>query len=223
MRSITLLILALLIVACKQNKMVDKSTVENTQQETAKKPQVSPLVKELATFAKMQISETTDYEQLFEVKKIDAQGNSAPLDLKTGISLYKQILSGQPEEIPLFEISNTEDVVLFASGKGYMGPIWAKILVNKTSLEIKKVAFDHKGESEGYGDAITYASFENKFTGANISFTSNTFGLKQDDRKIIKGNHEVDGISGATITSDAVVKMMNDGLKKYQNYLQTSN
>ena len=39
----------------------------------------------------------------------------------------------------------------------------------------------------------------------------------------MKGNHEIDGLSGATITSKAVVEMMNEGLKSYATYLELNN
>jgi Na+-transporting NADH:ubiquinone oxidoreductase subunit C len=95
--------------------------------------------------------------------------------------------------------------------------------VDKTTSEITKVAFDHKAESDEYGaDGITLSSFEDQFIGSKIDWTENTFGLHQSGKTLVDGNTTIDGISGATVTSQAVLKMMNEGLQKYSGYLNQS-
>ncbi len=220
MRLIYLLVSISLMYSCKQkSESTTVLEIEKPKQETIDEIQTSPIVKELTEFAEVTLADTINLNKVFLVKEIDEQGNVKTTDLKTGINLYKKTLNSQQSTMfPIFEITNSSKVILVAKSKGYMGAIWAKILMDKTTLEIIKVQFDHKGESEGYGAAFTYTSFENMFTEAKISTTRNTFGLKQDHKDLIQGNQTVDGISGATITSKAAVEMMNTGLKKYKNY-----
>ncbi len=219
MKPISFLIVLFIILGCKQKSSVKTLNTEESKLDVKDAPQISPTIKELATFTEVPITKGINPNQHFIVKKIDKEGKVTPSDLKSGITLYKQVLSDQSENRPIFEIANSNNVILLTKSKGYMGAIWAKILVNKATLEIQKVQFDHKGESEGYGADFTLSSFENKFTGTKISFTSNTFGLTQSDKVIIDGDKDIDGISGATITSEAAVKMMNNGLVLYRNYL----
>ncbi len=212
------LILLFLIGGCKQKKEVEKPEIEESKQET--KILMSPIFKELVKFGEIKFEEESDISELLDAKKIDTSGVLTDIDIKSGIVLYKEVLNKKtPVAYPIFEISNSKKTILLVRGHGYTGAIWAKILVDKTNLEIQKVQFDHKAESEGYGADITLSSFENKFIGTKISFTSTPFGLIQSDKIIMKGDQKIDGISGATITSEATVKMINDGLLNYQNYL----
>ena len=83
-----------------------------------------------------------------------------------------------------------------------------------------KLQFEHMAESEGYGAAITQSSFENQFVGIVLDPDLKDFGLKQNGVVLIEGVNMIDGISGATITSKAGIKMINQGLLKYRNYLK---
>jgi len=105
-------------------------------------------------------------------------------------------------------------------GIGFGGPIWAKVLVDRNTLEIKNIAFDHFGETDGYGVAMTQTSFSDEFIGAIIDLDKNTFIFQKnlDDKK--NTAISVDGISGATITSEAAIEMVNEGLKKFKGYLR---
>ena len=67
---------------------------------------------------------------------------------------------------------------------------------------------------------MTYSTFEGQFTGRTISGVSQSFGLRQNDKSLIKGEYEVDGLAGATQSSMAVIEMMNTGLEAYKVYLE---
>ncbi|WP_299211780.1 FMN-binding protein [uncultured Aquimarina sp.] len=224
-RLLTFTMILVIMYACKKEadpvkqeirtsdsvKIIDKKESNN---------QSSPIFKELIAFANIEVGYDTNPEKFFQVKTIDPNGNLSDSNIIKGIDLYKKALKSQSVDIlPIFEIINTDQVILIVKGKGYMDIIWAKVLINKNTQKISKISFGHVAESEGYGAAITYNTFENKFTGAKISFSKNTFGLTQNGKNLIKGGQKIDGISGATITSQAVVQMLNTELKKYQSYL----
>ncbi len=222
MKLLQLFILVFLFSSCKQKTNVRNSTIEKPKKETQHdKVQITPIARELVEFVGVTNTSETDIEKLFLVKEIDKAGNITTIDFEKGIASYKRAINSMQTETPLiFEIVESDKVILTTVGKGYMGAIWAKILVDKSSKKILKVQFDHKGESEGYGAEFTNASFENQFTNAKISFISTTFSLKQDEKLILEGNQEIDGISGATITSKASIIMINQGLQKYQEYFR---
>ena len=101
-------------------------------------------------------------------------------------------------------------------GKGFGGPIWAMLLIDAKTLEILKIKFSHKAESEGYGAGIVRTSFQNQFKGKIVKISSaNTFGLQGHGEETY---YPIDGISGATVTNMAVVNMLNEGLKGYAEY-----
>ena len=127
--------------------------------------------------------------------------------------------SKKADSYPIIELKKTDSVVLMLQGRGYGGPIWAYLLLNKESMSIEKLQFDHKAESEGYGADMTYNSFESQFTKKPLLPETVGFRLSEEGKNSEPGFYEVDGISGATQTSNAAIDMMNYGLSIYNNYL----
>ena len=196
---------------------------EKLEEVEAKKP-TPKIILDLAEFADLTVSDTTAIEKLLLFKEIDSIGNSQIIDIDQAARAFKQkMTTKKSSSFPLLEIQNSDKVVLVLQGKGYGGPIWAKVLINKVSQQIDKLVLDHSAESEGYGTPMTYSSFEGQFTGRNLGNNAQIFGLRQNKELLMKGNHEIDGLSGATITSKAVVEMMNEGLKSYATYLELNN
>jgi Na+-transporting NADH:ubiquinone oxidoreductase subunit C len=82
------------------------------------------------------------------------------------------------------------------------------------------VTFDHKGETPGLGAEINTTPFEHQFLGKKF-FDNDKFvsigvikgGAKEEDL------HGVDAISGGTITSKGLEKMLFDCISKYNEYL----
>jgi Na+-transporting NADH:ubiquinone oxidoreductase subunit C len=86
---------------------------------------------------------------------------------------------------------------------------------------IAGATFDHKGETPGLGAEIKdNPSFAEQFEGKEIYESDGDY----VSIKVRKGGardpkHEVDGISGATVTADGVSEMLYRGLKYYQPYI----
>ena len=70
------------------------------------------------------------------------------------------------------------------------------------------------------GRLWTHSPFEDEFIGTKINLDKNTFTLQKNMENTIDDGVIIDGISGATITSEAAIKMVNEGLKKYKGYLR---
>ena len=200
---------------------------QNTK-ETQVKPEIKQVIKtnpkiilDLTDFANLEISDTTDIDPILNFKVIDSSGNLQRIDMNEATKAFKKMMTTKKSvNLPLFEIKDSEKVVAVFQGRGYVGPIWALLLIDNKSQQIEKIQFDHSAETEGYGDAMSYSSFENQFTGRKLSSDLQNFGLRQNNSLIIEGIHEVDGLSGATETSEAAVEMINEGLNSYKVYLQ---
>lgn len=106
-------------------------------------------------------------------------------------------------------------------GKGLWGAIWGYASFEKDLNTIAGVTFDHKGETPGLGAEINTTPFEKQFISKTI-FDNGTF----VSVKVLKGgakpedNHGVDAISGGTITSKGLEKMVYDCLIKYEKYIK---
>ena len=106
---------------------------------------------------------------------------------------------------------------------GLWDAIWGYIALQSDMKTIVGAAFDHAGETPGLGAEIKdNPTFPARFKGKEIY----TEGGKYVSVGVIKGGardpkHEVDGISGATVTADGVSKMLYDGIKYYEPYFKS--
>jgi Na+-transporting NADH:ubiquinone oxidoreductase subunit C len=215
-----LVILLVLAWSCKQAPKSEKQILEEVKQETEAVQKLSPIAKDLASFAGLSVTDTTDLDQLIIFKKINENEDVESIDLDSYLALHKKVIKeGQKTALPIFELRHTDKSIITFAGKGFTGPIWGHALVNRKTQKIEKIQFDHKGESEGYGAQMTRNSFEERFADAVISRKANSFGLDQGGKEIIMGKRVIDGISGATTTSRTVIDMINEGLKIYGEYL----
>jgi len=107
-------------------------------------------------------------------------------------------------------------------GKGLWGPVWGYMSFKTDFNTIFGTTFDHKGETPGLGAEINQDWFMKPFIGKQIfdkdgklvSITLVKGGAKPDDI------HGVDAISGGTITSKGVEKMILDNLTNYEGYFK---
>jgi len=124
-------------------------------------------------------------------------------------------------EVPLYvaEKDGQTFYVLPLRGTGLWGPIWGYMAIESDGSTIAGANFDHKGETPGLGAEIANAEFQEQFTGKSImdgaSFTGITV-IKPG--KNVNPQHEVDGISGGTITSVGLHNMLGDCLQSYVGY-----
>jgi Na+-transporting NADH:ubiquinone oxidoreductase subunit C len=128
----------------------------------------------------------------------------------------------EEQHLPLFiaTADNGDKITIIpVEGKGLWGPIWGYISVKSDMNTVYGATFDHKGETPGLGAEINTRGFETMFIGKKL-FEADKFvsvgvvkgGARKDDM------HNVDAISGGTITSKGLEKMLVDCLKKYNDY-----
>lgn len=209
-----------LILNCKQNPDTVKPKAEEIKKEVKTTSEVPPIVKELMQFADLTLTDSTAVNELILFKEIDGSGAIIEIGMGRAAVLYKKMMKReQATSLPIFELKNTNMAVIPIQGVGFGGAIWAKVLADRTTLEIKKITFEHQAESEGYGDAMTQSSFENQFVGTKINLDQNTFTLQGNMEKRIDDGTIINGISGATMTNRGVLEMVNEGMKGYRNYL----
>lgn len=106
-------------------------------------------------------------------------------------------------------------------GKGLWGPIWGYISLNDDYSTIYGATFSHQGETPGLGAEIATPQFQKQFEGKSIFDNQNQF----ISIKVVKGGadrtnpHEVDAVSGGTITSKGLEAMLYDCLSSYMAFI----
>ena len=107
-------------------------------------------------------------------------------------------------------------------GKGLWGPIWGYIALESDVNTVFGATFDHKGETPGQGAEISTSTFMDQFTGKQIMDSEGDFVSIEVRKGDASGVHQVDGISGGTITSVGVQDMIMDSVKPYLGYLMAN-
>lgn len=153
---------------------------------------------------------------------VDFEGNKVETDaFEVMLSQAAEIRKPQEERnYPVFiysENGGPKKYVLPVRGKGLWGPIWGYVALEEDLNTIAGAVFDHKGETPGLGSDINTDWFQEPFTGKTLFNEAGEFVSVQ----VMKGGaepgskHQVDAISGGTITSKALEEMMKDCLAGY--------
>ena len=148
-------------------------------------------------------------------------------DIKLAIEIKKD---AESQRFPLYVASVYEATyyIVPLRGSGLWDAIWGYIALDEDRNTIKGAVFDHKGETAGLGAEITQQWFMDRFVGEKIFDTSGDLvGISvsktnNDPNDTDKDDHEVDAISGATITGDGVSDMIIERLQHYLPYLKAT-
>ena len=134
-----------------------------------------------------------------------------------GNSELKRQIAAEQKALPVYIFKNGITVVP-CYGAGLWGPIWGYVGFEGDLKTIKAVRFDHKGETPGLGAKIAdEPAFAAAFVGKTVGEGDIRFEVAKPANRQTE-NNGVDAISGATITSQALGKTLDQWFGFYQNY-----
>lgn len=122
--------------------------------------------------------------------------------------------------IYLYEKDGRMGYVIPTRGNGLWGPVYANLALGSDLNTVVGVVFGHDSETPGLGAEISTEKFQSPFVGKKI--------LDDEGRIVsiaVKKNanpdalHEVDAISGGTMTSNGVSDMLVTDLTRYQAFI----
>jgi Na+-transporting NADH:ubiquinone oxidoreductase subunit C len=193
--------------------------VRNTEIEKKQSILASVNIESTAKNAEEIYAEKIQKEYVVNVKGEQVEGNAFNTDLKKERSKAHEDML-----LPVFECQ-TEDglkYIIPLRGAGLWGPIWGFVALNDDMNTIYGANFDHQGETPGLGAEISTPTFEKPFVGKKLFDESGKLvsiivaKIGQD----APAEHKVDGISGGTITSKGLEKMLLDDFTSYQEFLK---
>ena len=148
------------------------------------------------------------------------------------INLAKELKKDYSNQhFPLYvaEIDSEKFYIIELRGVGLWDAIWVIMSLKSDFNTINGVSFDHKGETAGLGAEITKDWFKDSFVNEKV-FNENgdLVGItvlkgNNDPNNTDKDDHEVDAISGSTITGDGVTDMIIERLNNYLPYVEKLN
>jgi Na+-transporting NADH:ubiquinone oxidoreductase subunit C len=181
------------------------------------------------------IEEGVDINQLYakRVKAfvVDFQGNVKDGMQPKDVNLAAEYKKDREQRLlPVYEFRNETDssktdyVVLPVYGYGLWNNIWGFVALKSDLNTVQGVKFQHAGETPGLGARIeTDEDVQNRYKGKTIydngKLVSVTM-MKGEGQDYSGNPHQVDGLSGATLTAKGVNNMLQDYFVAYENYMK---
>lgn len=126
--------------------------------------------------------------------------------------------------LPVFVCSTDkgQKYIIPVYGAGLWGPIWGYMAFDDNGDTVYGAYFAHQGETPGLGAEIEKPAFSSQFDGKNIFAPDGEF---QSVKVVKNGQEPADGsyvhaISGGTITSQGVQKMLQNSLEPYSAFFK---
>ena len=128
--------------------------------------------------------------------------------------------------LPLFYHSQKQVYIFPISGKGLWSTLFGFLALDKDKNTVKGITFYKHKETPGLGGEVDKKWFQQNFVGKKI-FNSNK---ELVSVKVMKGSvsilpidkqiHAVDGITGATVTSNGLTNFLLSDLTRYERFLK---
>lgn len=132
------------------------------------------------------------------------------------------------DRLPVYQCALEGDTlyVVPMTGRGLWGGLWGYVAVkNEPAPTVFGAYFSHESETAGLGALISEQKFQDLFKGKRLYADST---CTQVDLTVVKNGtvspdkaeFQVDGITGATLTTNGVAHMVQSGLQMYHTFLR---
>jgi len=208
------------------------SSLKDTQNANVRLDKMKQILKSIHVETEGQDAEALFNTYIKEQLVINANAEVVenPANKAFNIEVKKELsLPLEKRNLPLYvaEVDGQKKFIITLYGAGLWGPIWGYIALDADKNTIFGTYFSHASETPGLGANIADKEFQESFikpVQRKIFNDKNEFVSilvqKKSDRKASNDLHEIDAISGGTITSKGVEKMLKDCIGQYEKYLQ---
>lgn len=176
------------------------------------------------------------YDKRINSLVVDINGNQVETDEDGNPVVAEQVdilknYKKEPENrlFPVFKYMNQENpnkvdaYILPLYGAGLWDKIWGFVALDSDLETIAGASYAHKAETPGLGARISTPEIQQRYVGKKIYDDSGNL----VSVKMVKGEgnanlteHQVDGMSGATITGKGLNNMLENYLNYYQSYFK---
>ena len=109
-------------------------------------------------------------------------------------------------------------LVLPLKGRGLWGGLWGYVAVTPDFQKVLGAYFDHESETAGLGALIKEEKFQSQFIGRPV-MVDGKVALTVVKKGASEAETQVDGVTGATLTSKGVGEMVLTGIQQYVDAL----
>lgn len=131
------------------------------------------------------------------------------------------------ENLPIYicNVDGQTKYVVPMSGRGLWGGLWGYMAINDDCATVFGAYFSHESETAGLGSPIAEQKFQDQFK--NMHIFADTASTQVALTIVKKGQvknpeYEVDGLTGATLTTKGAAAMVTDGLQQYIGFFNAN-
>ena len=131
------------------------------------------------------------------------------------------------ENLPIYicNVDGQTKYVVPMSGRGLWGGLWGYMAINDDCATVFCAYFSHESETAGLGSPIAEQKFQDQFK--NMHIFADTASTQVALTIVKKGQvknpeYEVDGLTGATLTTKGAAAMVTDGLQQYISFFNAN-
>ncbi len=144
---------------------------------------------------------------------------------KDGFAVSTKEISSTCLPVYVCNVEGETKYLVPMTGRGLWGGLWGYVSVNSDLQTVYGAYFSHESETAGLGALIAEENFQDQFKGKHLFADDSTrvalTVVKNGKVEPGRENVQVDGITGATLTSNGVANMVNQGLQQYVDYFKT--
>lgn len=148
-----------------------------------------------------------------------ADGGLTAYDGKFNTSYGTLIKEGELHVFSATTANGENAYVIPVVGRGLWGGLWGYIAIDDSKSKVLGTYFYHESETAGLGARIGESWFQEQFIGKSLWQNGDTLTVVKAGSAIAGDPCQVDGVTGATLTSNGVAAMVKDGLTAYKTFL----
>ena len=133
------------------------------------------------------------------------------------------------DNLPIYvcKVGEETKYVIPMSGRGLWGGLWGYVAIDSDFQKVYGAYFSHESETAGLGSLIAEKPFQEKFQGKHLFASEDNSAValtvvKKGKVEADKSDYQVDGLTGATLTTNGVAEMVNSGLQKYVGFFNAN-
>ena len=225
----TFIFATLMVLVVASTLAFTASSLKSLQADNVRKEKMQNILSTIGIQTDREQAETLYKQYITGTLALDHLGNTDETVDAFQLKLNNEIKKPAKEQrFPLYKavVDDMSYYIVPLRGSGLWDAIWGYIALKSDINTIQGAVFDHKGETAGLGAEITQQWFMDRFKEEKVFDTSGQLvGIKvsktnNDPKDTDKDDHEVDAISGATITGDGVTDMIKERLAHYIPYFE---
>jgi len=228
--SYTVIYAAVMVIVVAVLLALAATALKEPQQANIRSEKMGAILKSLGQAKDMETaSDKNEYikeefqKYITKAYSVSEDGNQSEMTTSEAVAALGKLpqIFAEKKAMPLFEaeINGEKAYVVPVTGAGLWGKIWGYVALKPDFETIIGVVLDHASETPGLGAEIATDKFQAQFPGKKIYKEGSVFFDLLKGKGSSEGNENaVDAVTGGTMTSAGVKKMLNNCLSAYSAF-----